>query len=102
VFLSGADAEAATCDAVLTPIVSGQIDWAILDQLTDLFLTAHGQGSDHGDQPAAGQGDQPGGNANGQPADRPGGRPRKGGRRPERPGQLSPPPGNASATPCCR
>ena len=39
-FLSGADAEAATCDAVLTPIVSGQIDWAILDQLTDLFLHA--------------------------------------------------------------
>ena len=38
VFVSGADAEAATCDAVLTPIVSGQIDWAILDQLTDLFL----------------------------------------------------------------
>jgi hypothetical protein len=41
VFLSGADAEAATCDAALTPIVSGQIDWAILDQLTDLFLKAH-------------------------------------------------------------
>ncbi len=43
VYLSGAAAEAATCDAVLTPIVSGQIDGTILDQLTDLFLTAHGQ-----------------------------------------------------------
>ena len=40
VFLSGAAAEAATCDAVLTPIVSGQIDGAILDQLTGLFLHA--------------------------------------------------------------
>ncbi len=38
VFVSGAAAEAATCDAVLTPIVSGQIDWAVLDQLTGLFL----------------------------------------------------------------
>ena len=41
-------AEAATCDAVLTPIVSGQIDGAILDQLTGLFLhaTRHDQDQD--------------------------------------------------------
>ena len=60
-FLSGADAEAATCDAVLTPIVSGQIDWAILDQLTDLFLHANRHDPDqpeNGGQPAAGQGDR--------------------------------------------
>jgi Domain of unknown function (DUF222)/HNH endonuclease len=48
VFLSGAAAEAATCDAVLTPVVSGQIDWAILDQLTDLFLKAHSYHQEHG------------------------------------------------------
>ncbi len=62
-YLSGAAAEAATCDAVLTPIVSGQIDGTILDQLTDLFLTAHGQDQDRGGRLAA---------------------------RPERPGQISP------------
>ncbi len=109
VYLAGADAEAATCDAVLTPIVSGQPDGTILDQLTDLFLhaTRHDQDQDGG-QPGAGQGDRPGGNANGEPAaDRdqpdarrdsppgngPGRRPPNGGRlaaRPERPGQISP------------
>jgi hypothetical protein len=72
VFLAGADAEAATCDAVLTPIVSGQIDGAILDQLTDLFLhaTRHDQDQDQDQygQPGAGPGDRPGGNANGHPA----------------------------------
>ena len=38
VYLTGPEAEAAACDAALTPIVSGQLDWAVLDQLTDLFL----------------------------------------------------------------
>ena len=52
-YLSGADAEAATCDAVLTPIVSGQIDWAILDQLTDLFLHATATTGPAGRRPAA-------------------------------------------------
>ncbi len=73
VFLSGADAEAATCDAVLTPIVSGQIDWTILDQLTDLFLKANGhdpeQPEDAG-HPAAGEDDRPDDSADGQPAGR--------------------------------
>ena len=36
--LTGPDAEAAACDAALTPVVSGHIDWAVLDQLTDVFL----------------------------------------------------------------
>jgi hypothetical protein len=31
VYLTGADAEAAACDATLTPVVSGQIDWTALD-----------------------------------------------------------------------
>ena len=55
--MSGAAAEAATCDAVLTPVVSGQIDWAVLDQLTGLFLHATGHDQDQdGGQPAAGPG----------------------------------------------
>ena len=104
VFLSGTDAEAATCDAVLTPIVSGQIDWAILDQLTDLYLHAHGEdqepqqdggqpAADRNGEPAAGRDDRPDAGPSGPPADRPGGRPPNGGRLPalpERPGQLSP------------
>jgi hypothetical protein len=47
VYLSGVDAEAAACDATLTPVVSGQIDWTVLDQLTTLFVKAHGRGLDH-------------------------------------------------------
>ncbi len=72
-FLTGTDAEAATCDAVLTPIVSGQIDWAILDQLTDLFLKAHGHDPEpqrDAGQPSAAQDDRSGVNGNGRPADR--------------------------------
>jgi hypothetical protein len=109
VFLSGADAEAATCDAALTPIVSGQIDWTVLDQLTDLFLNAHGHDLERqqdGGHPAAGLGDRPDDGGNGHqaadrdgepdagrgrpPANGPGGREWNRGRLPERPGELSP------------
>ena len=56
VYLTGADAEAAACDATITPVVSGQIDWTALDQLTTLFVKAHGRDQDHHrDQDAAGQ-----------------------------------------------
>jgi hypothetical protein len=41
-YLSGPDAEAAACDATIIPVVTGQIDYAALDQLTELFLQAHG------------------------------------------------------------
>jgi hypothetical protein len=41
-YLTGADAEAAACDATIVPVVTGQIDWAALDQLTGIFLQAHG------------------------------------------------------------
>jgi hypothetical protein len=47
VYLNGTDAEAAACDATITPVVSGQIDWTVLDQLTTLFVKAHGRGLDH-------------------------------------------------------
>ena len=39
VYLTGPAAEAAACDAVLTTIVTGQIDWQVLDQLTTVWLT---------------------------------------------------------------
>ena len=56
-YLTGPAAEAAACDAVLTTIVTGQIDWQVLDQLTTVWLTAHGHGhaggppDDHPDGP---------------------------------------------------
>ena len=42
VYLTGPDADAAACDAALVPIVTGHIDWAVLDQLTDLYLETAG------------------------------------------------------------
>ena len=47
VYLSGAGAEAAACDATVTPVVAGRLDWTTLDQLTTLFAQAHGRGPDH-------------------------------------------------------
>ncbi|HYZ56501.1 MAG TPA: DUF222 domain-containing protein [Streptosporangiaceae bacterium] len=41
-YLTGAEAEAAACDATIIPVVTGQIDGAALDQLTEIFLHAHG------------------------------------------------------------
>ncbi len=77
VYLSGAAAEAATCDAVLTPIVSGQPDWTVLDQLTDLFLHARGHGQEpqqNDGQPDADRGDRPDAGPGGPPANGTGGR----------------------------
>ena len=55
-YLTGPAAEAAACDAVLTTIVTGQIDWQVLDQLTTAWLTLHG----HEDGHAGGDGQAPG------------------------------------------
>jgi Domain of unknown function (DUF222) len=61
VYLRGPAAEAAACDAVLTTVVTGQIDWAALNHLTDLWLTLH----HHSHDPDTGQ--APGdGHVNGQ------------------------------------
>ena len=81
-YLTGPAAEAAACDAVLTPMVTGQIDWAVLDQLTTVWLTTHGHGhtagppeddpaGPRGDQAAARPEDQPGGSWESQPDGRP-------------------------------
>ena len=81
-YLTGAAAEAAACDAVLTTIVTGQIDWQVLDQLTTVWLTAHGHGhaggrpEDHPDGTRESQADdRPEDHAGGRPEDHAGGRP---------------------------
>ncbi len=52
-YLTGPAAEAAACDAVLTTIVTGQIDWQVLNQLTTVWLTLHAHGGE--DAPSDGQ-----------------------------------------------
>jgi hypothetical protein len=42
VYVTGPEAAAAACDAALTPIVTGHIDWAVLDHLTSLYLDTAG------------------------------------------------------------
>ena len=76
VYLTGPAAEAAACDAVVTPMVTGQIDWAVLDQLTTVWLTTHGHGHTGGppeDHPHGPQEDHPDGpqedHADGRPDD---------------------------------
>ena len=71
-YLTGPAAEAAACDAVLTPMVTGQIDWQVLDQLTTIWLTTHGHahtGSPPEDHPDGPQEDP----ADGLPEDHPDG-----------------------------
>ena len=59
-YLTGAAAEAAACDAVLTTIVTGQIDWQVLDQLTTLWLTLHAHDDSPQDSDPDGAGETPG------------------------------------------
>jgi hypothetical protein len=42
-WLSDPDADAAACDATVAPVVTGHVDVAALDRLTEVFLAAHGQ-----------------------------------------------------------
>ena len=57
-WLSGADADAAACDATVAPVVTGHVDPAALDRLTEAFLALHGH---HGGP--VGQESGPGGKA---------------------------------------
>jgi hypothetical protein len=43
---TGPDAEAAACDATVVPVVTGDVDWAALDDVTDLLLRAYQQAHD--------------------------------------------------------
>jgi hypothetical protein len=40
-WLTGAEAQAAACDATVIPVVTGQVDWTALGRLTDTFAAAH-------------------------------------------------------------
>jgi hypothetical protein len=42
-FLAGKDAEAAACDALLVPVVTGCPDWAVIGQMITVVLDAVGQ-----------------------------------------------------------
>src|SRR5215831_21049366 len=42
-WLTGPDADAAACDTTIAPVVTGHVDVAALDRLTEVFLAAHGQ-----------------------------------------------------------
>jgi hypothetical protein len=44
-FLTGKDAEAAACDAMIVPVVTGHPDLTVIDQIIELALTAAGHGS---------------------------------------------------------
>ena len=43
-WLTGPAAEATACDALISPVVVGHVDWHALDQMTELWLDAHGLG----------------------------------------------------------
>jgi hypothetical protein len=43
-WLTGPEADAALCDATVVPVVTGHVDWAALDMLTETFLLTHGIG----------------------------------------------------------
>jgi hypothetical protein len=44
-YLAGKDAEAAACDALIVPVVTGSPDWTVIDQMITLVLDAAGHGA---------------------------------------------------------
>jgi len=52
-WLAGAEADAACCDSTVVPVVTGHLDPAALDRMTDIFLARHQQASPAGPVPAA-------------------------------------------------
>jgi len=57
-WLTGPGAGATACDATVAPVVTGHVDPAALDRLTEVFLAVHGQA----DGPGDGHDGGPGGN----------------------------------------
>ena len=41
-WLTGPGAEAEACDAGIAPVVVGSVDWQVLDQMTEVWIQAHG------------------------------------------------------------
>ena len=64
-FLTGKDAEAAACDALIVPVVTGHPDMTVIDQVIELVLTAAGHGT--GGRGPGGHGGSPG-DSGGRPA----------------------------------
>jgi hypothetical protein len=48
-WLTGPAAEAAACDALIAPVVVGNVDWRAIDAMTQVWIDAHGL--DHGREP---------------------------------------------------
>ncbi len=40
--LTGPAAGAEACDALIAPVVTGSVDWQVLDQMTEIWIQAHG------------------------------------------------------------
>ena len=53
-WLTGAEAQAAACDATIVPVVTGHVNRTALGQLTDAFVAAHGLAHPGSTGPAAG------------------------------------------------
>jgi hypothetical protein len=60
-YLDGADAEAAACDALVTPVVTGHPDLAVVDQMIDIIVAFLDAAGDDGTASRAGAGDAPDG-----------------------------------------
>jgi hypothetical protein len=58
-WLTGPEADAAACDTTVVPIVTGHVDSAALDQLTEIYLATNAQPRDAADQ-AEGSAGKPG------------------------------------------
>ena len=41
-WLTGIGAEAAACDATIVPVVTGSVDWQAVDEMTQVWIGAHG------------------------------------------------------------
>ena len=51
-WLTGPAARAAACDATLAPVVTGYVDWAAVDQMTEVYLASKGLRADGSAGPA--------------------------------------------------
>jgi Domain of unknown function (DUF222) len=45
-YLTGKDAEAIACDALIVPVVTGSPDWTVIDQMVDLVADAYAHAAD--------------------------------------------------------
>ena len=63
-YLAGKDAEAAACDALIVPVVTGSPDWNVITQMITLVTDYHNRHAGNGPQPGRpgrhGQSGQPG------------------------------------------